>query len=506
MPSARALAAAAFLTLALTLAAQAAPWRAAQPDHRRGAREPAWAPDGASPGVFVSRSHLALCARWPQRQAASAGHIGCRTRSGMVARRARRSSLPPIAVRASTSSSCRRRGGDARHLTTLPGDERWPSWTSDGRVVFSHRASGRWRLYAVAASGGEPKPLFSDTAGDDEQQGRVSPDGKRVAYVSDRESDDGDHDLWVADLAPGPRDRVTRLRLVRVRGIEGFPAWSPEGSRLAFFAVREATGGVWVIGVPDVLVPPPAPPGSQPDGGPAPRPRAVEAAMLVSRHGGAPAWSPDGRRLAIANLPPPDPTYNGNPERNTDEPPPLFAGADAFRLWLVDAPLPVDSGEREIVDRAAPRQPAPRGIRSRLGDAAASLLFLRAIGRAAGRSSGRSTARRRRRPRTKPGSSPPSTRWSRNSRSSSRSSSRIAPSSSPGIRWPREPARSRSKGAATSSMRPSPCRSRSACSSRMPPALAETAWRSCTSRGWPSRSRSTTRIRCRSARRATTRC
>ena len=76
--------------------------------------------------------------------------------------------------------------------------------------------------------------------------------------------------------------------------------------------------------------------------------------MLVSRHGGAPAWSPDGKRLAIANLPPPDLTYNGNPERNTDEPPPLFAGSDAFRLWLVDAPLPVDSGEREIVT------PAPR--------------------------------------------------------------------------------------------------------------------------------------------------
>ena len=54
------------------------------------------------------------------------------------------------------------------------------------------------------------------------------------------------------------------------------------------------------------------------------------------------------------HLPPPDPSYNGNPERNTDEPPPLFAGADAFRLWRVDAPLPVDSGEREIVT-AAPR-------------------------------------------------------------------------------------------------------------------------------------------------------
>ena len=43
---------------------------------------------------------------------------------------------------------------------------------------------------------------------------------------------------------------------------------------------------------------------------------------------------------------------NGNPERNTDEPPPLFAAADAFRLWIVDAPLPVDSGAREIATTA----------------------------------------------------------------------------------------------------------------------------------------------------------
>ncbi len=50
----------------------------------------------------------------------------------------------------------------------------------------------------------------------------------------------------------------------------------------------------------------------------------------------------------------PIPGYNGNPDRNDDEPPPLFSGGDAYRLWLVDAPLPVDSGEREITT-AAPR-------------------------------------------------------------------------------------------------------------------------------------------------------
>ncbi len=365
-----ALGVAAFTTLALTLLAQTP-----QP---RGAREPAWAPDGRRLAFsYLDRIWLS----------APDGRNGKALRpetSGIERDPAWSTDGRSIVFAADAGQGfdlvvVPSNGGDPRHLTTLSGDERWPSWTSDGRVVFSHRASGRWRLYVVDASGGEPKALFSDTAGDDEQQGRVSPDGKRVAYVSDRDSDDGDRDLWVAELAPGPRDRVTRSRLVRVRGVEGFPAWSPDGSRLAFFAVREAAGGVWVIGVPDVLVPPLAAPAPQLDAGPAPRPRAIEPAMLVSRHGGAPAWSPDGRRLAIANLPPPDPTYNGNPERNTDEPPPLFAGADAFRLWLVDAPLPVDSGEREIVDSGPQRQSASGRFRSRVGDAAAALLFDRAV-------------------------------------------------------------------------------------------------------------------------------
>jgi gamma-glutamyltranspeptidase len=233
-------------------------------------------------------------------------------------------------------------GGDARTLTTTAGDERWPSWTSDGRVIFSRRESDRWRLYVMPQEGGAATPLFADTAGDSERQGRVSPDGKRIAYISDRESEDGDADLWVADLALGPRDRVNRTRLGRVRGAEGFPAWSPDGNRLAFFAVREGVGSVWVVAAEESTQ------------GDPPRPRPLEPPVLVSRRGGAPAWSPDGKRIAIANLPPPDPTYNGNPERNTDEPPPLFASADAFRLWIVDAPLPVDAGAREL-QQTAPR-------------------------------------------------------------------------------------------------------------------------------------------------------
>ena len=270
-------------------------------------------------------------------------------------------------------------GGDVRQLTDHSGDERWPSWTQDGRIIFSRRENrdGRWRLFAVPARGGESAPLFHDAGEDDEREGRVSPDGTRIAYVSDRDNEDADFDLWVAALAVGPRNRVDRTRLVRVRGLDGFPSWAPDGTRLAFYAVREGAGAVWVAGVdipPDVDAQFRELPSLNDAGGassigdrvtgsstaaaaaPAQaRVRPSPPPVLVSRHGGVPAWSPDGKRIVIAALQAPLPVYNGDPLRNTDEPPPLFA-TDAFRLWIVDAPLPVDAGSRELT--TAPPQPA----------------------------------------------------------------------------------------------------------------------------------------------------
>jgi gamma-glutamyltranspeptidase len=232
--------------------------------------------------------------------------------------------------------------GAPRVLVSMDGDERWPSWTRDGRVVFSHRPHpiAPWRLYVVPVAGGAPSPLFEDGAPYDEREGRVSPDGRRIAYISTREAQD-DVDVWVAELPRDGAGRVRRTRMTETRGREGFPAWSPDGTRLAYYAVREGAASVWVASVEA------AEPG-------APRVRPQPAPVLVSRRGGVPAWSPDGRRIAIAELPAPDPSYNGNPLRSDADQPPIFT-VNAFRLLMVDAPLPVDAGLHDV----APRSPEP---------------------------------------------------------------------------------------------------------------------------------------------------
>jgi gamma-glutamyltranspeptidase len=271
-------------------------------------------------------------------------------------------------------------------VTTMAGDERWPSWTADGRLVFAHRdqhPSGRhadpslqYDLFVVSQVKGSdtwqaPIPL-SETA-DSETYPRVSPDGLKVAFVSERDNED-DLDLWWMTVPSAAVARPLPLgarppkpvpssipsvfnaenkplranRLLRVRGLEAYPSWAPDSTRVAFYAVREGIGSVWVA-----TIEPPRPEGTEE---PQPRSKPAATPQLVSRKGGAPAWSPDGKTLLVSGLPDPQPVYNGNPRRNDDEAPPLFALNSAFQLWRVPAPLPVheDGGAMTTEVAASP--------------------------------------------------------------------------------------------------------------------------------------------------------
>ncbi len=64
---------------------------------------------------------------------------------------------------------------------------------------------------------------------------RLSPDGKRVA-TSRVDPQIFNQDIWVIDLA---RDLPTRLTFDPSRDVN--PIWSPDGSRVAYLAIKGAT-------------------------------------------------------------------------------------------------------------------------------------------------------------------------------------------------------------------------------------------------------------------------
>lgn len=256
-------------------------------------------------------------------------------------------------------------GGAAHKITSISGDERWPSWTRDGRLVFSHRrAGGRWQIHAIAADGtGAPVKITPDDVS--EWQAKVSPDGRRVVFVSERDPEPGDGaDVFVRDLAPAS-DAARVVRVTRGGGEERFPAWAPDNQRVSYLASRAGLGtGTFVteLPAPSVAGGVQAAPqgraggfGGGRGGGAAP----VLPVVLASRRAGASAWSPDGETMAIATVSTAGGGYNGNPVRNDDDAPAAFVDADALQLWRIAAPRPVDDEARGIT---APAPAAGRWV------------------------------------------------------------------------------------------------------------------------------------------------
>lgn len=117
----------------------------------------------------------------------------------------------------------------------------------DGRgAVLVLRHDGWWHLYLLDTDTGALRPLtggIGEDVGHAYDHPRVSPDGREVAFSSNR-VDLGLRHLYAVDVATG------RLRqIVTAHGTSVEPAWSPSGDRLVFkHSTVEHAPELWVVG------------------------------------------------------------------------------------------------------------------------------------------------------------------------------------------------------------------------------------------------------------------
>ena len=169
-----------------------------------------------------------------------------------------------------------------------------PALSPDGdRVIYVLRTldAGEDRnvdqLWTVPTTGGAPRRL---TTGNADTSPAWSPDGSRIAFVRDGQ-------LHVLATDGGEPEQVTDLPLGA-----GAPAWSPDGARLAFAApVDPGTGGPLVADRLDYQAD-----GSGMFGAVRNQVHVVDLASGECRqltdgteHAGAPVWSPDGTTIAF---------------------------------------------------------------------------------------------------------------------------------------------------------------------------------------------------------------
>jgi dipeptidyl aminopeptidase/acylaminoacyl peptidase len=140
-------------------------------------------------------------------------------------------------------------------------------------AYFSDRASpGSMDIFAVTPDGGVPFRLTS-SAGDDDSPA-WSPDGTKIAFVSSRA---GNREIYVMSASG-----ANQTRLTYAAGDDSKPTWSPDGTKIAFSSDRTGNREIWVMA----------------SDGSAQKDLTNSPATLD----GEPAWSPDGRRIAYSSL------------------------------------------------------------------------------------------------------------------------------------------------------------------------------------------------------------
>ena len=180
-------------------------------------------------------------------------------------------------------------GENQQNLTNNRHDDWNPSWSADGkRIAFvsdreGHVIDGRptSEIYVMDADGKNQLKLTENPGND--RYPSWSPDSKRITFVSERDNGEKHphREIYVMDA-----DGKNQQRLTNNHDNDQYPSWSPNGKQIVFASTREThfigevkiTDEIYVMDI---------------DG-------KNQQRLTENRHDdGFPSWSADGKRIVF---------------------------------------------------------------------------------------------------------------------------------------------------------------------------------------------------------------
>ncbi|HEU0176124.1 MAG TPA: winged helix-turn-helix domain-containing protein [Blastocatellia bacterium] len=134
-------------------------------------------------------------------------------------------------------------GGEPKRLTFDGAGVGNLAWTPNGReIVFASRLGGKSRLYRIPVEGGAPEWLAA--TGSDAQYPTFSSEGSRLAWRQNT----SDIDIFRLPRSSGSENGRSLTDLIVSTAVETSPRYSPDGKRIAFVSNRSGSDEIWVCG------------------------------------------------------------------------------------------------------------------------------------------------------------------------------------------------------------------------------------------------------------------
>jgi Tol biopolymer transport system component len=162
-------------------------------------------------------------------------------------------------------------GAPAQRLTTESSDEAQPSFSPDGRrIAFRSNRDGNYEIFLMNAEGTGQTQLTQTPSNRFAAQPSWAPDGRHIVY----RANPADNPELYSVTTEGTNVR----RLTNSSADERYPVYSPDGGRIAFSSTRDGDSEIYTM---------------DPDG--------THVVQLTRNNAfdSAPAWSPDGTRIVF---------------------------------------------------------------------------------------------------------------------------------------------------------------------------------------------------------------